>query len=137
MDEEEECELCDGLLEPGDAVFTTACAHNFHWDCLMEEVRVSQSHQCPSCLAVMKELDVTRRCDHQRLRAGHRFCPDCGGRVVMRSETAQSRQPAPTPASVHSVDKEKQQHPSGPASIDAVPVTVVPRHYCGRARAMS
>jgi hypothetical protein len=80
----EECAICLELMEVGNAIFTTACAHSFHWGCLKEIQRsdVSNADKCPACRAIMEEMQVKKQCDHPRVRTGHRFCRDCGQAVT-------------------------------------------------------
>ncbi len=80
----EECAICLELMEVGNAIFTTACGHSFHWSCLKEIQKsdVSNCDKCPACRAEMHDLKVKKQCDHPRVRTGHRFCRDCGGPVI-------------------------------------------------------
>lgn len=84
--EAEECAICLDTMDVGHAIYTTACGHSFHWSCL-KEIQSSDSSnydKCPSCRAVMTEMQVKKQCDHPRVRAGHRFCRDCGKGVTDR-----------------------------------------------------
>lgn len=88
--EAEECAICLDTMDVGHAIYTTACGHSFHWSCL-KEIQSSDSSnydKCPSCRAVMAEMQVKQQCDHPRVRAGHRFCRDCGKSVTDRDVKA-------------------------------------------------
>ncbi|DAZ95410.1 TPA: hypothetical protein N0F65_006300 [Lagenidium giganteum] len=78
--EAEECAICLESMEVGQAIYTTECGHSFHWNCLkdIQKSDTSNYDKCPSCRAVMTEMQVKKNCDHPRVRVGHRFCRDCG-----------------------------------------------------------
>ncbi|GMF27996.1 unnamed protein product [Phytophthora lilii] len=84
VQEAEECAICLETMDVGDAIFTTACGHSFHWSCLKEIQKSDSSNydKCPSCRAVMEEMQIKKQCDHPRVRLGHRFCRDCGAAVT-------------------------------------------------------
>ncbi|EQC36899.1 hypothetical protein SDRG_05728 [Saprolegnia diclina VS20] len=101
----EECAICLEILEPGHAIYTTACGHSFHWSCLKEikSSESSNSDQCPSCRSNMSEVQIKKACDHPRVRATHSFCRDCGERVTTadvkaRADEASNSAPTPNPA---------------------------------------
>ncbi|KAL4110305.1 hypothetical protein PRIC1_001996 [Phytophthora ramorum] len=83
VQEAEECAICLETMDVGDAIYTTACGHSFHWSCLKEIQKSDSSNydKCPSCRATMEEMQVKKQCDHPRVRLGHRFCRDCGAAV--------------------------------------------------------
>ncbi|KAH9081192.1 hypothetical protein Ae201684P_012164 [Aphanomyces euteiches] len=80
----EECAICLEILEVGNAIYTTACGHSFHWSCLKEIKQSSStnSDQCPSCRSTMTEVQIKKKCDHPRVRVSHKFCRDCGDPVT-------------------------------------------------------
>lgn len=84
VQEAEECAICLETMDVGDAIYTTACGHSFHWSCLKEIQKSDSSNydKCPSCRATMTEMQVKKHCDHPRVRLGHRFCRDCGEAVT-------------------------------------------------------
>ncbi|KAG2780121.1 hypothetical protein PC129_g21409 [Phytophthora cactorum] len=86
VQEAEECAICLDTMDVGDAIYTTACGHSFHWSCLKEIQKSDSSNydKCPSCRATMAEMQVKKQCDHPRVRLGHRFCRDCGAAVTER-----------------------------------------------------
>ncbi|RLN93313.1 hypothetical protein BBJ28_00002113 [Nothophytophthora sp. Chile5] len=86
VQEAEECAICLETMDVGDAIYTTACGHSFHWSCLKDIQRSDSSNydKCPSCRATMAEMQVKKQCDHPRVRLGHRFCRDCGVAVTER-----------------------------------------------------
>ncbi|KAE9008185.1 hypothetical protein PR003_g16317 [Phytophthora rubi] len=86
VQEAEECAICLETMDVGDAIYTTACGHSFHWSCLKEIQKSDSSNydKCPSCRATMAEMQVKKQCDHPRVRLGHRFCRDCGAAVTER-----------------------------------------------------
>ncbi|KAG7387048.1 hypothetical protein PHYBOEH_008425 [Phytophthora boehmeriae] len=84
VQEADECAICLETMDVGDAIFTTACGHSFHWSCLKEIQKSDSSNydKCPSCRAIMEEMQVKKQCDHPRVRLGHRYCRDCGQAVT-------------------------------------------------------
>ncbi|UIZ21249.1 hypothetical protein KXD40_000535 [Peronospora effusa] len=86
VQEAEECAICLETMDVGDAIYTTACGHSFHWSCLKEIQKSDSSNydKCPSCRATMTEMQVKKQCDHPRVRLGHRFCRDCGASTTER-----------------------------------------------------
>ncbi|TDH73189.1 hypothetical protein CCR75_003205 [Bremia lactucae] len=84
VQEAEECAICLETMDVGNAIYTTACGHSFHWSCLKEIQKSDSSNydKCPSCRATMTEMQVKKQCDHPRVRLGHRFCRDCGTAVT-------------------------------------------------------
>lgn len=84
VQEAEECAICLDTMDVGDAIYTTACGHSFHWSCLKEIQKSDSSNydKCPSCRATMEEMQIKKQCDHPRVRLGHRFCRDCGAAVT-------------------------------------------------------
>ncbi|CAI5715611.1 unnamed protein product [Peronospora destructor] len=86
VQEAEECAICLETMDVGDAIYTTACGHSFHWSCLKEIQKSDSSNydKCPSCRATMTEMQVKKQCDHPRVRLGHRFCRDCGASATER-----------------------------------------------------
>lgn len=78
--EADECAICLDAMEVGNAIYTTACGHSFHWGCL-KNIQLSDAanaDKCPSCRTTMAEMQIKKQCDHPRVRLGHRFCRDCG-----------------------------------------------------------
>lgn len=99
VSEAEECAICLDTMDVGHAIYTTACGHSFHWSCL-KEIQSSDSSnydKCPSCRAIMTEMQVKKQCDHPRVRAGHRFCRDCGKPVTERDVKTRPSEFAPSP----------------------------------------
>lgn len=90
--EAEECAICLEEMEIGNAIFTTACGHSFHWTCLRNMPDTSNCDKCPACRAVMSEMQLKKQCAHPRVRPQHKFCRDCGAQVKQ-----QTPPPAPTP----------------------------------------
>ncbi|CAH0480489.1 unnamed protein product [Peronospora belbahrii] len=86
VQEAEECAICLETMDVGDAIYTTACGHSFHWSCLKEIQKSDSSNHdmCPSCRAIMTEMQVKKQCDHPRVRLGHQFCRDCGAPATGR-----------------------------------------------------
>uniref|UniRef100_M4BGL6 RING-type domain-containing protein n=1 Tax=Hyaloperonospora arabidopsidis (strain Emoy2) TaxID=559515 RepID=M4BGL6_HYAAE len=86
VQEAEECAICLETMDVGNAIYTTACGHSFHWSCLKEIQNSDSSNydKCPSCRATMTEMQVKKQCDHPRVRLGHRFCRDCGAAATER-----------------------------------------------------
>ncbi|RQM28678.1 hypothetical protein B5M09_007994 [Aphanomyces astaci] len=101
----EECAICLDVLEAGNAIYTTACGHSFHWSCLkdIKQSSSTNSDHCPSCRYVLHigtwdedwsivimlisrssltEVQIKKKCDHPRVRATHKFCRDCGEPVT-------------------------------------------------------
>ncbi|OWZ07568.1 hypothetical protein PHMEG_00020022 [Phytophthora megakarya] len=68
VQEAEECAICLETMDVGDAIYTTACGHSFHWSCLKEIQKSDSSNydKCPSCRATMEEMQVKKQCDHPR-----------------------------------------------------------------------
>ncbi|GLE08570.1 hypothetical protein PINS_up019855 [Pythium insidiosum] len=103
--EADECAICLDNMDVGEAIFTTACGHSFHWRCL-KEIQASDASnydKCPSCRTIMEEVQVKRQCDHPRVRLGHRFCRDCGSPVTERDAKPRADEmPPPPPPSVPS-----------------------------------
>ncbi|GLD98325.1 hypothetical protein PINS_up007022 [Pythium insidiosum] len=115
--EADECAICLDNMDVGEAIFTTACGHSFHWRCL-KEIQASDASnydKCPSCRTIMEEVQVKRQCDHPRVRLGHRFCRDCGSPVTERDAKPRADEmPPPPPPSVPS-----GQMPPAPQSYRA------------------
>ncbi|CAI5734086.1 unnamed protein product [Hyaloperonospora brassicae] len=86
VQEAEECAICLETMDVGNAIYTTACGHSFHWSCLkaIQQSDSSNYDKCPSCRATMTEMQVKKQCDHPRVRLGHRFCRDCGAAATER-----------------------------------------------------
>ncbi|KAJ0393159.1 hypothetical protein P43SY_010456 [Pythium insidiosum] len=60
--EADECAICLDNMDVGEAIFTTACGHSFHWRCL-KEIQASDASnydKCPSCRTIMEEVQVKR-----------------------------------------------------------------------------
>ena len=78
--EAEECAICLEPMQLGSAIYTTACNHRFHWNCLKEIQKSDASNydKCPSCRSTMSEMQVKKHCEHPRARRNHKFCRDCG-----------------------------------------------------------
>ncbi|TMW57938.1 hypothetical protein Poli38472_013412 [Pythium oligandrum] len=107
--EAEECAICLDTMEVGNAIYTTACGHSFHFQCLkaIQSSDSSNYDKCPSCRAVMTEMQVKKQCDHPRVRAGHRFCRDCGSSVSDREA-----RPRPGDAQTSPMGPPPQQQPT-------------------------
>ncbi|TYZ57428.1 hypothetical protein PybrP1_006144 [[Pythium] brassicae (nom. inval.)] len=95
--EAEECAICLDTMDVGHAIYTTACGHSFHWSCLKETQSSDSANcdKCPACRAAMVEMQTKKQCDHPRVRAGHRFCRDCGGSVTDRDVKARPSDAGP------------------------------------------
>ncbi|ETV96811.1 hypothetical protein H310_10104 [Aphanomyces invadans] len=110
----EECAICLEVLEAGNAIYTTACGHSFHWSCLKEIKQSSSTNSdyCPSCRSGLTEVQIKKKCDHPRVRATHKFCRDCGDPV-----TAADVKPRPEEAGS---TLPRQQTPGQPPSGGAL-----------------
>ncbi|KAF1313324.1 Ph domain-containing protein, partial [Globisporangium splendens] len=119
VQEAEECAICLDTMDVGHAIYTTACGHSFHWSCL-KEIQSSDSSnydKCPSCRSIMTEMQVKKHCDHPRVRAGHRFCRDCGKSVTERDvKPRPNEQPPPPPPMMNGPDMAPNQPVSYRAS---------------------
>jgi hypothetical protein len=117
--EADECAICLDNMDVGDAIYTTACRHSFHWRCLkdIQKSDASNADKCPSCRATMEEMQTKKICDHPRVRLGHRFCRDCGSSVSERDAKARPSDDVPPPSTGSQVGRPPQ--PSQPTSYRA------------------
>lgn len=75
-DSDTECPICLDTFDKGIALFTAECGHEFHYECLMENINHDQanSDKCPICRREQKVWPTQT----MGLADAHPHCTNCG-----------------------------------------------------------